>query len=122
MADAQVTSNDYNSLSAIQSGTIDNARFMGATVHVISDASPDENAVLTGGSPNPQILPKTGNIRTTYLYHRDAVGLSFAKEVSTYVAELPEHLHSWQVLVMTSFGAVRILDAGVVTIDIDESV
>jgi hypothetical protein len=34
----------------------------------------------------------------------------------------PDLMNAWQVLVQCSAGAVRILDAGVVQIDIDESV
>ena len=74
-----------------------------------------------GGSADPIILPKSGNIRTCFLYHRDAVGLSTAMEPSVRISELPEHNYTWQVYISTSLAAVRILDAGVVTIDIDES-
>ena len=70
---------------------------------------------------NP-ILPKTGNIRTTYLYHREAMGLSIAKDITVEVDRRADLMNSWQVLVQGSLGAVRILDAGVVTIDFDESV
>jgi len=125
MADATITSADYTSLSAIQSGTVDGAMLMGARVVMISDAVPDDSAVVTGASsqqtPAGAILPKSGNIRQCFLYHKTAVGLSIAKDVSAEVDRLPEHLNAWQVLVQGSLGAVRILDAGVVEIDIDES-
>ena len=122
LADSTVTSKDYADLAALQNGTIAGATFMGCRVIVVGDATPDENATLTGGTPTPQILPKTGNIRTCFIYHREAVGLSIAKELEVDVDRLPEHMNSWQVLVQGSLGAVRILDSGVVTVDIDESV
>jgi len=122
MADAQVTSRDYSNLAAIQQGTIgQGATFMGARVIMISDAIPDENAVLTGGTITP-VLPKTGNIRSNYLYHKSAVGLSFALERNVRVSERDDLSYSWQTYLETSLGAARILDAGVVEIDIDESV
>lgn len=121
MADATVTSKDYSDLAAIQSGTIDGASFMGARVVVIGDAVPDDTAVVTGGTTS-NILPKTGNIRSCFLVHRDAMGLSIAKDVTAEVDRRPDKMNTWQVLVQGSLGAVRILDAGVVQIDIDESV
>ena len=120
LADAQVTSKDYADLAALQEGTIAGKMFMGATVKVIGDATPDDSAVLTGGTLDP-ILPKTGNIRSCFLYHHDAVGLSIGKVAVPEVDRLPTRLNSWQVLVQASAAAVRILDAGVVMIDIDES-
>lgn len=122
MADSQVTSKDYSDLAAIQNGTIgQGARFMGARVVMISDAIPDATAVLTGGTIDP-ILPKTGNIRSSFLYHHDAVGLSVAKDVTAEVDQRADLMNSWQVLVQGSLGAVRILDEGCVEIDYDESV
>src|SRR3990167_2587848 len=122
MADAQVTSRDYSNLAAIQQGTIgQGATFMGARVIMISDEITDENAVLTGGPITPA-LQKTGNIRSNYLYHKSAVGLSFALERNVRVSERDDLSYSWQTYLETSLGAARILDAGVVEIDIDESV
>ena len=121
LADTQITSKDYSDLAALQTGTIAGKTFMGATVKVIGDAVPDDTAVLTGGTLDP-ILPKTGNIRSCFLYHHDAIGLSIGKVGTPEVDRLPTHLNAWQVLVQASAGCVRILDGGVVQIDIDESV
>ena len=88
---------------------------------ICCDAVPDDNAVLTGGTASP-ILPKTGNIRSCFAYHKGAVGLSIGKEATPEVDKRPDLMNLWQVLVQGSLGAVRILDAGVVQIDIDESV
>jgi hypothetical protein len=124
MADSQVTSADYSSMNALMNGgagLINTGTFMGFQWHMISDAVPDDTAVLTGGTAAP-ILPKSGNIRTCYAWHKSAMGLSIGKEATVEVDRLPEHLNLWQVLVQGSLGATRILDAGVVTVDIDESV
>lgn len=122
MADSQVTSSDYSTLNAITNGTIpQGARFMGFRVVKIGDAIPDDNAVLTGGTASP-ILPKTGDIRSCFAYHKSAVGLSIGKEAVPEIDKRPDLMNLWQVLVQGSLGAVRILDAGVVRVNIDESV
>jgi hypothetical protein len=121
LADTQITNSDYTQLNAITTGTIPNgARVMGCRVIMISDAIPDDSAVLTGGTANP-ILPKTGNIRTCFMYHKTAVGLSIAWDGPAEVDKRPDLMNSWQVMRKGSLGAVRVLDAGVVQIDIDES-
>ena len=122
MADSQVTSSDYSTLNAIQNGTIpQGARFMGFRIIKIGDAVPDDTAVLTGGTASP-ILPKTGNIRSLFAYHKTAMGLSVGREATPEIDKRPDLMNAWQVLVQGSLGAVRVLDAGVVQIDIDESV
>ena len=121
LADATVTSKDYADLAALQTGTIADKFFMGAMVKVIGDAVPDDVAVLTGGTLDP-ILPKVGNIRSCFLYHHDAVGLSIGKVATPEVDRRPDKMNAWQVLVQCSAAAVRILDGGVVQIDLDESV
>lgn len=126
MADTQFTSADYNSMRALMdggAGLINSGTFMGLQWHMISDAIPDDSSV-TGASvavPTSPILPKSGNIRTCFVYHQDAIGLTFAKEATAEVDRRPDLMNLWQVMVQGSLGAVRILDAGVVTIDIDES-
>ena len=126
MADTQFTSSDYNSMRALQdggAGLINSASFMGYQWHLISDAIPDDTAVTGGsvGTPASPILPKSGNIRTCFVYHQDALGLTFAKEATASVSIRNDLMDLWQVGVQGSLGATRILDAGVVTIDIDES-
>ena len=122
LADSTVTSKDYSDLAALQNGTIDGKLFMGSMVKVIGDAVPDDTATLTGGGTLTPILPKTGNIRSCFIYHHDAVGLSIGKVATPEVDKRSDRMNAWQVLVQCSAGAVRILDAGVVQIDLDESV
>ena len=127
MADTQFTSADYTSMRALQdggAGLINSGTFMGLQWHMISDAVPDDTSVTGAsvGTPVSPILPKSGNIRTCFVYHQDAMGLTFAKEASASVSIRNDLMDLWQVGVQGSLGATRILDAGVVTIDIDESV
>lgn len=123
LADSQVTSADYNTLGALHNGQLPNGTYMGFKFIVISDAIPDDTAVLTGGSADPIILPKSGNIRTCFFYHQSAVGMSLAMDFNTTVDRRPDLVMSpWQVQAAFSGGGCRILDGGVVTVDIDESV
>ena len=128
LADTQFTSTDYQSMKTLVDGggsfINEGASWMGYQWHVIGDAVPDDSAVLGAsvGTPASPILPKSGNIRTAVIYHQDAVGLTFAKEATAEVDRRPDLMNLWQVMVQFSLGATRILDAGVVTIDIDESV
>ena len=126
MADSQFTSGDYNAMGAIANGgaaLVNSGTVMGLRFHLISDAIPDDSGITgaTVQTPTNPILPKTGNIRTCVAWHHDAVGLSLAKDISVEVDRRPDLLNLWQALVQGSLGAVRILDAGVVTVDIDES-
>lgn len=123
LADSQVTSADYNTLGALHNGQLPAGQYMGFKFKMISDAIPDEGAVLTGGTADPIILPKSGNIRTCFFYHHDAMGVSETMDVTILVSKRVDLvMEPWQVQVGLSEGAVRILDAGVVTADIDESV
>lgn len=122
MADSQITSADYSTLNAIANGTIpQGARVMGLRFIKIGDAVPDENAVLTGGTTS-HILPKTANIRSCFAYQKMAVGLSIGREAMPEIDRRPDLMNAWQVLVQGSLAAARIQDAGVVQVDIDESV
>jgi hypothetical protein len=126
LSDTAVTSSDYSTLNALSNGGaafFQSGMYMGFTFHIISDAIPDDAAVLgaTVQTPSSPILPKSGNIRTAFAYHKSAVGLSFAKEATVEVDRRPDKMNLWQVMVQGSLGATRILDAGVVTIDFDES-
>ena len=124
MADTQFTSSDYNNLNAIMTGGKVDGLFMGMKWIVISDAVPDDSSIVGAsiGVPASPVLPKAGNIRSAMLYHQSAVGLSVAKDVDVEIDQRPDLMNTWQVLVKGSFGSVRILDAGVVQIDFDESV
>ena len=125
MADSQVTSSDYSTLNAIMNGTIpQGARFMGYRIIKFGDAIPDETTTVgtSVGVPSNPVLPKSGNIRTCFAYHKSAIGMSIGKEATPEIDKRPDLMNAWQVLVQGSVGAARVLDGGVVTIAIDESV
>ena len=120
MADLQVTSSDFTTLKALMGGSIQGETWYGFKWLVISDADPDD-----GSSASPttaSILPKSGNIRTCFFWHKQAIGLAIGKDLSVEVDARADKMNSTQVLVQVSIGATRIFDRGVVTVDIDESV
>jgi len=66
-------------------------------------------------------LPKTGNIRKAFAWHKQAVGMGIGHNFRTEINYLPRET-SWLVNGIFSSGAVVIDNAGVVEIDCDESV
>ncbi len=119
LSDSTVTSSDYSSLNALTNGTIQPGQtWMGFQWIIIPDADPDD----TSQTPNAtSILPKTGNIRTCLFYHKRSIALGIGKDFGAEVDPRPDKMNSTQILVKTSLGATRVLDYGVVSVDIDES-
>lgn len=119
LSDSTVTSSDFSSLNALTNGTfLPDQTWMGFKWIVIPDADPDD------GTQSPDanaILPKTANVRKCVFWHKSAVGLAIGMDFSASVDNRPDKGNSTQVLVQTSLGAVRVLDFGVVEVDIDES-
>jgi len=66
-------------------------------------------------------LEKSGNIRETYVYDKQAVGMAIGIDFRTEINYVPEKL-SWLVSSIFKAGAVVIDEKGVVQINIDESV
>lgn len=97
----QVQSLDYNNVKALVEGEV--RTFAGFTF-----------IKHTG-------LPKTGNIRQCFAWHPVAMGVVMGQEFDTTVDRLPGKYNDIQILIQGSFGAVRVLDEGVVEISIDES-
>lgn len=119
LSDSTVTSSDYSSLNALASGSFPpGTRWMGFQWIVVPDADPDD----TSQSPDTTwVLPKTGNIRKCLFWHKSALVLGIGKDFSAEVDPIPTKMNSTQVLVKTSLGATRVLEFGVVEVDIDES-
>lgn len=119
LSDSTVTSSDFSSLNALASGTFPpGTRWMGFQWIVIPDADPDDT---TQTPTTTSILPKTANIRQCLFFHKSALGLAIGKDFGAEVDPRPDKMNSTQVLVKTSLGATRVLDFGVVEVDIDES-
>jgi Phage capsid protein len=64
------------------------------------------------------LVNTTGTTYRTLLWHRDAVGYAIWKERDLRIDQLPEHNYSTAVTYMTSMGAVRIQDKGVIAVDV----
>lgn len=102
----QLTSSDYNSVRMLTTGEMNT--FMGFHWIVVGDYSTDG-------------LYKTGNIRTNYAFHKEALGLGFRMDPTVNV-EYSVSQMSWLSTMEVIGGAVAILDEGIVHIDCDETV
>lgn len=100
--DSSITSADYNTVKLLMRGDIDT--FMGFTW--IMSAR----------------LPKTGNIRSLFAWHKPSMVLGIGMDVVTRIAERADKSFSTYVYLMMSIGATRLQEEGVVEIEIDESV
>lgn len=97
-----VTSVDFNTVKALVRGEIDS--FLGFKFIVST------------------LLPKTGNIRSCFAWHKNCMGLALNKDITTRINERDSKNYATQVYLCASLGAVRIDDAGVIEILCDESV
>ena len=103
LVDPQVTSADFNTVQALVAGQL-TGTYMGFQYHT---------SIL---------LPVASNIRECYAWHRDSMGMMIGKDLDVRVDVLPNLTYATQVFVSGSFKGIRILDEGVYTVDIDESV
>lgn len=106
LGSAQTTSMFYNQVRALVDGEI--KKFLGFDFRMIESRT-------EGG------LPKTGNIRTIYAWHRDAVGMAIGVNENTEINYIPEKT-SWLVTGKLLAGGINIDNAGIVQATIDESV
>lgn len=106
LSDPQVTSSDYNTVKALSEGggTIVGQSYLG--FQYVSSI----------------LLPLSGNIRQCYAWHYSAMGMLIGMELITRVGERADKSYSTQIYVAGSFKGVRVQDAGVRPVDIDESV
>lgn len=106
-------------------------KLLSETPTVSSDYGP-VHALVTGGFPQDRtwlgfkwrsstLLPKTGNIRSMVAFQRNAVGLAVGLVREAIVSDAPHKNNNTQCGIKLSAGCVRVDDAGVVQIDIDES-
>jgi len=66
-------------------------------------------------------LPKTGNIRKTFAWHKQSTGMGIGHDFRTEINYLPRET-SWLINGIFSAGAVIIDNTGVLEVDCDESV
>lgn len=103
--DTQVTSADFSTIAALANGTFPfDARWMGCYWRMSTR------------------LNITGNIRQCVLWQKNAVGVAVGLMQDMQISENPAKWNNTQLVMKLSAGACRIDDAGVVRVDIDESV
>lgn len=104
MADATLTSSDYNTLKALQNYSMTDRMFMGMTWI------------------RSELLPKTGNIRSAAIYAKEGVALGVGLNTTTSIDKLVNKRgQPYQIYIKQSLGAVRGKDNCVVQIDCDET-
>lgn len=105
LSETAVTSSDFNTVKALVQGELDT--FMGFKFYVMGDR--DE-----GG------LPKSGNDRKVFAFHRDAIGMAEGIAPKTEINYIPEKT-SFLVTSLFSAGAVAIDAEGIVEITATEA-
>lgn len=66
-------------------------------------------------------LPVASNIRSTFAYSMDGMGLKVGKDITTRVATRHDKWDAAEILLTMSFGATRIEDVQVMEIQVDET-
>lgn len=105
LSDPTATSSDYSTINALSSGGF------------------SMDATWYGAKWRESIkLYKTGNIRSNLRIQKNGVGLAIGLMQGVTTGRDPSHWNNWFAMIKLSGGAVRIEDAAVVMIDIDENV
>ena len=103
LATTQATSADFVNLKAIQSGKLEGTWM--SFEWIVSTR-----------------LPISGNVRSAFFFHKNAVGLGIAIDMFTAVSTREDLNYATQVYAAATAGAVRIEEELVVQVDYDESV
>jgi len=106
LSENSVTSSDFNTIKALVQGEINT--FLGFTFHVLGDRA-------EGGLP-----VASGDVRSVWAFHKDAVGYAEGMGPKTEINYVPEKT-SFLVNSMFSAGAVAIDAEGIVKILADET-
>lgn len=107
LAEDQFTNSLYLNLDAIKNGGLNGNFAMGMNWRVIP-------TMVEGG------LPKSGNIRQCFAWHKLSMGMGVGRDFSTIIERVP-HLDSWQVLGKMFANAIAVDAVGIVEIAIDET-
>ena len=111
LTDDRFTSKFYTQNMLVENGSLTGKMFLGMRFIVIPDYQ--RNGQIFG-------LPKTGNIRSSFAYHKEAIGMGIGIDQRTMVDWIPEKT-SWLVNTIFSANATAIDPIGIVQIDTDES-
>lgn len=106
LGETEATSTDYNSVKALVQGEIDT--FVGFKFHIIEDR--DEGGLTIDGSLD----------RTSFAYHKSAIGLAVALDMKTEVNYIPQKT-SWLANGILKAGAVARDALGIVELTTRES-
>jgi hypothetical protein len=107
----RLTSKFFVNNMLLQDGSIDGQMLMGLKFIVIP------TTVVDGQTFG---LPKIGDIRSCYAWHRDAVGFAVGISQQTQINYVPQML-SWLTATILSAGAVAIDATGIIEIQCDEA-
>lgn len=116
MAITQAASSDFTKNQIHDRGTIDGLNWEGFTWIEIPDViAPDATTVIG------RMLNITATTRRCIFWHRGAVGLSIAREITTKINERADLNNSIQVRSLMMQAAVRVWEGGVVAVDVLEN-
>jgi hypothetical protein len=116
MAITQAASSDFTKNQIHDRGTIDGLNWEGFTWIEIPDViAPDATTVLG------RMLNLTTTVRRCVAWHKGAVGLSVAREITTKINERPDLNNSIQVRSLMMQAATRVWEGGVVAVDVLEN-
>lgn len=115
MAITQASSSDFTKNQIHDRGTIDGLDWEGFHWMEIQDVL-NEDATTAS-----VMLPLTSTTRTCIAMHRGAIGLSIGRDIKTYIDVLPQTNHVIQVRAVMAMSAVRVWEAGVVSLDVLEN-
>lgn len=97
----EVTSSDFNSIKALVSG--------------------DLNTYLGMRFIMSTRLPKVGDIRSCFVWHKNSMALAMGKDMNSRITERPDKSFSVQVFASGTWAATRLEEEGVVQVDVDET-
>lgn len=111
MESDQLTNKFFVNNMVIQQGTFNHQMLAGLNFIVVPTTTVDGQ---TYG------LPKVGNIRSNFAWHKQAVGFALGLDQRTQINYIPQML-SWLTATILSAGAVAIDATGIVEVQCDES-
>jgi hypothetical protein len=110
----QAASSDFTARRIYDKGNIDGDEWMGFLWHMVPDV---KNQGADGITTLLRMLPLSSTTRTNFAMASDALGLARVSDIITHLDPLPLKTYTWQAYGEIDVNVVRVLDAGIVTID-----
>ena len=101
LQETEVTSSDFTQLMALKSGTM-TGPYLGFTWVMTTQ------------------LTKVSTTRTCLAWHKNSMGLVIPMELEVHIDQLPTFNNAWQANALAAAGSVRVMEEGVVQVDITE--